>query len=171
MYLPLLGGSVKKTLTNVHRQVKLDDMTDPQSPFESLLTLTTRQLSELVRGVSDEFMQRALVPPASTRMPDYAPTYHAGSGPRQLHRMTLYGILEEAPGPRWQSLFEATWSAYRAWYASEGLERRPDLATCRAALQRHMPELVPTGTTATGPPCSAWPRRLLSRFLHGSRLT
>jgi predicted choloylglycine hydrolase len=58
--------------------------------------------------------------------------------------MTLYGIREETPGTRWQSLFEATWSAYRAWYASEGLDRRPSLATCRAALRRHMPELLPT---------------------------
>jgi predicted choloylglycine hydrolase len=61
-----------------------------------------------------------------------------------LHTMTMYGINEEKPGGKWQSLFEATWSAYRAWYVSEGLETRPDLASCRAALRQHMPELVPT---------------------------
>ena len=61
-----------------------------------------------------------------------------------LHRLTLYGIREETPAARWRLLFEATWPAYRRWYASEGLGRRPDLATCRAALRRHMPELVTT---------------------------
>jgi predicted choloylglycine hydrolase len=65
------------------------------------------------------------------------------SEPR-LHRMTLYGIREGKPDTKWQSLFAATWSAYRAWYVSEGLEKRPDLATCRAALELHMPELVAT---------------------------
>lgn len=58
--------------------------------------------------------------------------------------ITMYSIREETPGPRWQTLFEATWRGYGAWYACEGLDRRPDLATCRAALERHMPELVPT---------------------------
>ncbi len=58
--------------------------------------------------------------------------------------MTFYGIREDTPGPRWQELFRATWPAYRRWYASQGLQRRPDLTTCRAALTRHMPELVPT---------------------------
>lgn len=61
-----------------------------------------------------------------------------------LRNMTMYGIREETPGTRWQSLYRATWSGYRAWYASEGLDGRPDVATCRRALQRHMPELVPT---------------------------
>ena len=36
------------------------------------------------------------------------------------------------------------WPAYRAWYLKEGSASRPDLATCRRALTRHMPELVPT---------------------------
>ena len=56
----------------------------------------------------------------------------------------MYGIREETPGTRWQLLFGATWPAYRRWYASEGLDSRPDLATCRAALRRHMPELAAT---------------------------
>jgi len=56
----------------------------------------------------------------------------------------MYGIREDTPGTRWQLLFEATWPAYRRWYASEGLDRRPDLATCQAALRQHMPELVAT---------------------------
>ncbi|RYP82132.1 peptidase C45 [Nocardioides guangzhouensis] len=57
---------------------------------------------------------------------------------------TLVGIREEQPGPRWQALFSATWPAYRAWYLQDGEDARPDLATARAQLTRHMPELVPT---------------------------
>ncbi len=56
--------------------------------------------------------------------------------------LTLYGIHEPRPGPRWQALFDATWTAYRGWYLSDG--PRPDLTTCRTMLGRHMAELVPT---------------------------
>lgn len=65
----------------------------------------------------------------------------------QRHSLTMYGITEEKPGTKWQALFEATWGAYRRWFLSEGTggtDGRPDLATCEAALSRHMPELVPT---------------------------
>ena len=57
---------------------------------------------------------------------------------------TMFGIREETPGPRWQALFDATWPAYRAWYLQDGDEARPDLATARSQLARHMPELVST---------------------------
>ena len=57
---------------------------------------------------------------------------------------TLFGIREERPGPRWQALFSATWPAYRAWYLQDGDDARPDLATARGQLTKHMPELVPT---------------------------
>jgi predicted choloylglycine hydrolase len=40
-------------------------------------------------------------------------------------------------------LFEATWPAYRSWYTAHGLDGRPSLAEARAALEEHMPELVP----------------------------
>jgi predicted choloylglycine hydrolase len=56
----------------------------------------------------------------------------------------MYGINEAAPGPRWKALFDATWPGYRAWYLQDGEERRPELATARAMLMRHMPELVST---------------------------
>jgi predicted choloylglycine hydrolase len=36
------------------------------------------------------------------------------------------------------------WPTYRAWYLQDGEDKRPDLATCRRMLERHMPELVPT---------------------------
>jgi len=57
---------------------------------------------------------------------------------------TLFSIREEKPGPRWQALFAATWPAYRAWYFQDGDDARPDLATARAQLATHMPELVST---------------------------
>ena len=58
--------------------------------------------------------------------------------------VTVYGINEAIPGPRWRALFEATWPAYRAWYLTDGDAARPDLATATARLGRHMPELVST---------------------------
>jgi predicted choloylglycine hydrolase/nitrite reductase/ring-hydroxylating ferredoxin subunit len=36
------------------------------------------------------------------------------------------------------------WPAYRAWYLRDGIDTRPDLATCRRRLSEHMPELVDT---------------------------
>ena len=63
---------------------------------------------------------------------------------RQIHTMTLYGIREEQPGPRWQALHDATRDGYHRWYLSEGAAARPDLDTCRRMLLNHMPELVPT---------------------------
>jgi predicted choloylglycine hydrolase len=36
------------------------------------------------------------------------------------------------------------WPAYERWYLQQGEAARPSLETCRAALERHMPELVPT---------------------------
>ena len=68
----------------------------------------------------------------------------AGSAAPQRYPVTVYGINEPTPGPRWQGLFNATWPAYRAWYLSEGDAARPDLATATAQLERHMPELMPT---------------------------
>jgi predicted choloylglycine hydrolase len=58
--------------------------------------------------------------------------------------VTVYGINEPTPGPRWKALFEATWPAYRSWYLRDGDGARPDLGAATAALRRHMPELVPT---------------------------
>jgi len=58
--------------------------------------------------------------------------------------VTVVGINEPTPGPRWKALFDATWPAYRDWYLREGDDARPDLETATAALARYMPELVPT---------------------------
>lgn len=56
--------------------------------------------------------------------------------------MTLYGINEARPGPRWKALFDAVWPGYRSWYLSPG--SRPSLAYAESRLREHMPELVPT---------------------------
>lgn len=53
-------------------------------------------------------------------------------------------IREDRPGAGWASLLRRTWPAYRRWFLAEGEDRRPGLAEARAALELHMPELVPT---------------------------
>jgi predicted choloylglycine hydrolase len=70
-----------------------------------------------------------------------SPSTLASSG--RIHSMTLYGIREEQPGPRWRALHDVTRDAYHRWYLSEGEAARPDLGTCRRMLVSHMPELVP----------------------------
>ena len=61
-----------------------------------------------------------------------------------MKTLTMYGINEASPGPRWRALFDATWPAYRRWYLSEGPEARPSLAEVGKALNQYMPELLPT---------------------------
>ena len=51
-------------------------------------------------------------------------------------------VDEPTPGDRWLELFQRAWPAYRAWFLSEGDDARPDLVTCRAELNRYMPEMV-----------------------------
>jgi predicted choloylglycine hydrolase len=58
-------------------------------------------------------------------------------------RLEFEAVEELQPGDGWRERFEAMWPAYRAWYLQEGRSKRPHLAACRRALQRHMPELVP----------------------------
>ncbi len=57
--------------------------------------------------------------------------------------LSMTGVHEDRPGPAWSALLEATWPSYRAWFASEGWDRRSTLAESRSALEHHMPELVP----------------------------
>jgi len=64
--------------------------------------------------------------------------------PRRGEELELEAVDEPQPGAAWRARFEAMWPAYRAWYLQEGEAARPDLTTCREALVRHMPELVPT---------------------------
>jgi predicted choloylglycine hydrolase len=62
--------------------------------------------------------------------------------PRRGDELEFEAADEPSPGDAWRARFEAMWPAYRAWYLQEGEAARPDLASCRAALERHMPELV-----------------------------
>lgn len=59
-------------------------------------------------------------------------------------QLVFTAVEEAAPGPKWASLAERHWPAYRHWYVSEGLEARATYAVCLRQLRRHMPELVPT---------------------------
>lgn len=57
--------------------------------------------------------------------------------------MIFRWVNEDLPGPRWLESFERTWPAYRGWFLREGDDARPSLDESRAALETHMPELVP----------------------------
>jgi predicted choloylglycine hydrolase len=58
--------------------------------------------------------------------------------------LTVYGINEPTPGPRWQGLFAATWPGYRRWYLQRDVRARPSLSLAQDMLATHMPELLPT---------------------------
>jgi predicted choloylglycine hydrolase len=60
------------------------------------------------------------------------------------YHLTFHGINEPVPGSAWQALFARTWPGYRGWYLGMDGTERPDIATARSALARHMPELFPT---------------------------
>jgi predicted choloylglycine hydrolase len=63
---------------------------------------------------------------------------HPGRG----ELLELEAVRELEPGAPWRARFEAMWPTYRSWYLQDGESERPDLATCRRALARNMPELV-----------------------------
>ena len=101
---------------------------------------------------------------AWTRSPRAAPTQpFDADAPIPL---TVFGINEPTPGPRWQGLFAATWPGYRRWYLQRDVRARPSLTLAQDMLAEHMPELLPTyqrmveladgrpaaGTTTTSPP-------------------
>ncbi len=56
---------------------------------------------------------------------------------------TFLAADEPLPGEAWRQRFIAGWPAMRTWYLKEGLAPRPTVPAARAALQRHMPELLP----------------------------
>lgn len=43
----------------------------------------------------------------------------------------------------WPDLLEGAWPAYRDWWLQDGAQVRPPLDLCRAALDRHMHDLLP----------------------------
>lgn len=82
--------------------------------------------------------------PTETQHPS-APASPTAPATRTAARpMTLHAYREATPGPRWGALLDAVWPAYRNWYFSQGDAARPSLDKCRASLEQHMPELVPT---------------------------
>jgi predicted choloylglycine hydrolase len=64
--------------------------------------------------------------------------------PSGAEQIEFEAVRELEPGPAWRARFDAMWPAYQAWYLQEGDGARPNYPTCRAALEHHMPELVPT---------------------------
>lgn len=59
---------------------------------------------------------------------------------------TLYAVQEDAPGPRWESVYHHRAEGYRRWFLREGDAARPSSAAASGALRRHMPELLPVYT-------------------------
>ena len=123
-------------------------------PEPEALGVLTRSLTDLGVALGRGWSRpsRPLVPgaPASRAgepQDPGAPQSGGQSPPVATFPMTLHGLREATPGPRWRALFEATWPAYRAWYLREGDQARPDLDTARSRLARHMPELVGTWET------------------------
>lgn len=52
-------------------------------------------------------------------------------------------VREDRPGAAWLNRFNAGRDETERWYRGEGLAPPPTAAECRAALRRHMPELLP----------------------------
>jgi predicted choloylglycine hydrolase len=59
-------------------------------------------------------------------------------------RISFRTLIEDTPGPQWQTLFEQMWPGYRSWFLRSGGVARPSFLESRRALRQHMPELVPT---------------------------
>ena len=57
--------------------------------------------------------------------------------------MRFRALQVDPANQRWLQLFREMWPAYRQWYFEKAAER-PTLVACAEALERHMPELVPT---------------------------
>ena len=58
-------------------------------------------------------------------------------------QITFEAINENSAGIKWQNVFKRSWPAYKRWYLSEGIEKRPTYRTCLNKLKNHMPEIVP----------------------------
>jgi predicted choloylglycine hydrolase len=57
--------------------------------------------------------------------------------------LTFDAVDERSPGPKWQARWQRSWPAYQAWFTARGGDNGPNRAECRAAMQHHMPELLP----------------------------
>jgi len=56
--------------------------------------------------------------------------------------LVLRAVSEAVPGREWSAAWKQGWPLYRRWFHRGG-GAGPRLGECRAALERHMPELVP----------------------------
>lgn len=92
------------------------------------------------RGTSTATATRATE--TETNGENYGAVASSWSAQREFP-VTVFGIREPQPGPRWKALFDATWPAYRAFYQS-GPDARPELEEARGMLEKYMPELMPT---------------------------
>lgn len=52
-------------------------------------------------------------------------------------------ITEALPSEQWAALFRSLWPHHQRWYLSESIRDRPSYASCRRALRKHMPEMLP----------------------------
>lgn len=59
------------------------------------------------------------------------------------YSLTFDAVAEARPGPKWAARWLRSWPAYEAWFHSRGGAKVPARADCEAALEAHMPELVP----------------------------
>jgi predicted choloylglycine hydrolase len=90
-------------------------------------------------------LRDAISSASTTRSARWNPSVPTGTTtPVRRIPVTVFGITEASPGPRWRALFDATWPGYRAWYLRDGEQARPELLTATRMLASHMPELVPT---------------------------
>lgn len=58
--------------------------------------------------------------------------------------LTFSSISENKPGEKWKNLFETYWPAYKSWIERTPRLHHPNLADSIAALERYMPEFLPT---------------------------
>ena len=58
--------------------------------------------------------------------------------------LTFDAVSEATPGPKWAARWQRSWPAYEAWFTARGGDRGPSREDCRAAIERHMPELLST---------------------------
>lgn len=57
--------------------------------------------------------------------------------------LTFDAVAEATAGPKWKARWNRSWPAYEAWFVARGGDLGPSRRQCRAAMQRHMPELLP----------------------------
>lgn len=57
--------------------------------------------------------------------------------------LTFDAVSEDRPGPKWKARWNRSWPDYEAWFVARGGDNGPSRDACRAAIRRHMPELLP----------------------------